>query len=578
MKRTAAIFALCLVLFSTAFVAGKGPARTTGFPDSLRSVYLYTEGIKQNAIAGDSLRAKEFFLEAVRRDSAYAPAWYELAAGGWFEPAEAVEMARRAYRLDTANKWYHQFYGQTLLLAERYGEALQVFRDLRERDPKNPDTYRILAALYDQAQMPFSAIATLDSAELRFGRIPLLSAMKRRMLVATNQLDKAIDEARALVETDPYEDRHHVVLADLYALAKQDSLALGEYDRALQIDSTNLATLGSLADFYNSRHDYRALLNVTKRMFLVDAMPLEAKVDRFEQLTADTRFYREFYFQLNDLASTLAIRYPRDRRVVELYANHLIASGELDEALALYKLHLGDTPPVESYYRSVIDIESYLKRPDSVDRYVTRALELFPGKAEFHLAKGNVLNYTGQYDDAIEAYKRSLRHAATDSLRSVVWGLIGDTWHRQAEATEGHKRRKAVAESYKAYDRSLCYQADNTLVLNNYAYFLAVEGRDLERALEMSSRVVALTDNNPTYLDTHAWVLFRLGRTAEARKIMQQAVSLDTQQSPELLLHYGDILDALGERFLAEVYWRKALEKGYDASEIARRIESGKKE
>lgn len=578
MKRTTAITALCLALFSSAFVAGKDTRPAPDYPDSLRSVYLYTEGIKLNAIAGDSLGARELFLQALGSDSTYAPAWYELAAGGYYPPAEAVDMARRAYRLDTANKWYHQFYGQTLLMDGRYGEALQVFRDLRDRDPQNPDNYRILAALYDQAQQPFSAIATLDSAEVRFGRIPLLSAMKRRMLVATHQIDKAIDEARALVETVPYEAEHRVVLADLYALAKQDSLALAEYERALRIDSTNLRTLSSLADYYNSRHDYRALLSVTKRMFALDAMPLEAKIERFGQFTADTRFYREFYFQLNDLASTLAIRYPRDKRVVELYANHLIASGEMEQALALYKLHLADTPPEESFYRSVIDIESYLRRPDSVDRYVTRALELFPGRAEFHLAKGNVLHYSKQYDKAVEAYKRSLRHAATDSLRSVVWGMIGDTRHQQAETSEGSKRRKAAAESYKAYDRSLRYWTDNTLVLNNYAYFLAVEGRELERALEMSSRVVALTDNNPTYLDTHAWVLFRLGRTAEARKIMQQAVSLDTQQSPELLLHYGDILDALGERFLAEVYWRKALEKGYDAAEIERRIERAKKE
>ena len=53
------------------------------------------------------------------------------------------------------------------------------------------------------------------------------------------------------------------------------------------------------------------------------------------------------------------------------------------------------------------------------------------------------------------------------------------------------------------------------MVLNNYAYFLSLEGRELEKALTMSSRAIALTDNNPTYLDTHAWVLFKLGRTAE---------------------------------------------------------------
>lgn len=123
------------------------------------------------------------------------------------------------------------------------------------------------------------------------------------------------------------------------------------------------------------------------------------------------RFYREYYPQLNTLASTLAVRYPQDRRVVELYAKHLIASGELEQALALYKLHLDDQPPVEEYFRSVIDIESYLQHPDSVNRYIGRALELFPGQVDFHLSKGHTLNYSKQYPQAIKAYKQSLGYA-----------------------------------------------------------------------------------------------------------------------------------------------------------------------
>ena len=68
----------------------------------------------------------------------------------------------------------------------------------------------------------------------------------------------------------------------------------------------------------------------------------------------------------------------------------------------------------------------------------------------------------------------------------------------------------------------------------------------------MSSRVVALTDNNPTYLDTHAWVLFKLGRTDEAKKVLQKAVALDGQKS-HCADGYGDILHELGEQFMAEI-------------------------
>lgn len=76
--------------------------------------------------------------------------------------------------------------------------------------------------------------------------------------------------------------------------------------------------------------------------------------------------------------------------------------------------------------------------------------------------------------------------------------------------------------------------------------------------------------------EEHPWVLFKLGRVDEARKIMQQAVALDAQESAALLVHYGDILKALGENFMAEIYWRKALEKGYDAGRIERRITESK--
>ena len=166
----------------------------------------------------------------------------------------------------------------------------------------------------------------------------------------------------------------------------------------------------------------------------------------------------------------------------------------------------------------------------------------------------------------------------------MIWGFIGDTWHQKATAGEQDidnnfaravrkgSFRADMKQCYKAYDHSLRYDPDNAMVLNNYAYFLSLEGRELEKALTMSSRAIALTDNNPTYLDTHAWVLFKLGRTDEARKILQKAVALDGQKSPELMVHYGDILHLLGEQFMAEIYWRRALEKGYDARQIEQRL------
>lgn len=592
MKRRAFLLFVSCTLFSAAFVAGKGPQPSlptpdSAWPDSLHSVWYYTEGLKRNVISGDTAEARRLLREAIRLDSTYAPAYFALGTGNLAaSPDEAVAMARRAWTLDTANLWYERNYGQTLLMAGRYPEALERYRRLVDKDPRDPDHFRLLAALYELQRNPYMALVTLDTAELRFGRIPYLSAMKRRLLVATNQLDKAIAETRALVDESPYDTENRTVLASLYGLAKRDSLARAEYAAILAIDSTNLSALMSLSDFYNDRHDFRSLLAVNQRLFSLDEMPVEEKIKRFGIFTSDNRFYREYYPQVNTLASTLAIRYPKDRRIVELYGRHLINSGELEQALALYKLHLADTPPQESYYRWVIDIESYLQRPDSVNRYVEEALRTFPEQADFHIAEGNIHSYAGRHDEAARIYKQSLRYADNDSLRGAIWGLVGDAYHQRAEAVlkqaqkEGTSAaprvrasaRKAMKSCYDAYERSLRYYGDNALVLNNYAYFLALDGEHLDRALAMAERAVELTGNNPTYLDTQAWVLFRSGRAAEAKKIMQQAIALDGRASAELLVHYGDILHALNENFLAETYWRKALEKGYDAEEIERRI------
>ena len=222
---------ICL-LFSTLFVAGKGNNITSEYHDSLRSVYLYTEGVKQIRINGDSIKGDSCFTAAIRLDSNYAPAYYELAASRFNNKNidHAIELSRKAYQLDTTNKWYLALYGRSLLVGQEYETAVGVYQKLYKLDPNNPTNYSILASLYEQAQQPYSAIAILNTAEERFGRIPILSEMKRHLHINTGQYDKAIEEAEKLVEIVPYEIENHVVLGKLYGIKGQDSLAIAQFN------------------------------------------------------------------------------------------------------------------------------------------------------------------------------------------------------------------------------------------------------------------------------------------------------------------------------------------------------------
>lgn len=549
--------------------------------DSLheRDVF-FAEGIKQAYIRRNTTAAKAAFEKAAQSDSTYGPAWYELSClTSTSSPSKSLRYAQRAYLTDSSEKWYLLRLGQAQIGEERYRDAIHSYTRLQTMDAYDPDIYRILSLLYEQEEQPFSAIAVLDSAEIRIGHVEELTRMKFRLLVNTRQYDRATAEAHELIEATPYDATNHLMLADLYARQHKDSLAKQCYDDAFRIDSTDLATLSACADYYNEQHDYRKSLFYVRRMFDNADMELADKLSYYDRIVSDKNFYTDYYLQVNDLASTLALRYPQDSRVVNRYARHLIYSGMLDDALAYYKTHLDDSPTQIGYYNEVIAIENYLDRPDSVAHYLSRAMEIFPYDVGLRLQKGHLLYFAEQYEQAQAIYHETLRTIdCPDSTRSVIWCIIGDTYAQMAEQQEKSDAPKRVAsytrQCLDAYKRAVRYDENNANALNNYAYRLSLLGENLEQALKMSSRANDLERSNPTYLDTQAWVLYRLGLYAEAKRYMQRALSLSQSDSAVLWLHYGDILIALDEKFMAEIYWKKALEGGYeDPDAIVERIQ-----
>ncbi len=559
-------------------------------PDSLRAAYHYTNAIKRATIHQDTAAARKLYNEALSLDSLYAPANYQMAQLLLKEPgheAEAAEYARRAYEQDSTNHWYADTYARSLVLGNRYDDALPLYRRLLKIDANNPDNYRILAMVYQQRKQPYSAISVLDSADMRFGKIPLLSNMKRNLLISTGQMERAIDEAKENYDAAPYEQENVLSLAETYAAAKKDSLARITFEQALAMDSTSVMALGAYADFCSQQRDTKGYLGTLQRLYALDEFPLQRKIDLFNHLTQDRKFYGNNYYAFGGMVTAMALRHPTDKRVVDIYGDHLIAGGDLDGALAHFKLHLDDEPKQLDYYMAVIDIEDYKNRTDSVDLYLQRAVQHFPDDPALYIRKANRQYIKGDLHGSVATFEEAYAIAPTDSLRGQIRGYIGDTYHAMVERlrsgseadTTGYrirlKEKKALKLCFESYEKSLALQESNAMVLNNYAYFLSEETNDeelLEKAMKMSARAIHLEKGNATYLDSFAWILYKLGRLEQARTHMRQALSLDTSKSPELPLHYGDILFALNERFMAETYWKRALEMGANKQEIEQRL------
>ena len=521
---------------------------------------LYAEAIKHSTIHHDTIAAMTAIEALLQQDSNYAPA-LNLLSRLTRVAKNAAEYAEKAYNSDTTNRYYLEDYGNALIQANEYGKAIPIFKKMVVKSTE-PDHYRILALLLDNNKNTTEAVSVLDTADLRFGRIPQLGRLRQYFLLKTGQTLAAEADARNAVEKAPYLAENHIALAEIYAIMRRDSLAIVSFKNAIAIDSLAIEPWAAFADYYQKRGNKGSYLTILERIINSNQVPLKSKIEEWKMLTNDINSYRRFYSQYDTIIKQLYIHHPESKEVAILYIQHLIASGKIKESLTLCKQLIDyKSPKIEDFTR-VIEIENHLNRPDSVQRYTDLALKAFPNNIELLHMRGALALQGKEYDKAIGFYNEALRHTDNDTLRSSLWGAIGDVEHQRND-----KKR-----SYKAYEKALRCFADNATALNNYAYFLSLDNSKLERALTMATRANEVSKNNATFLDTKAWVLYKLGRYAEAKKVMQQALSLDSSSSHEYALHYGDILHALGEEFMAKTYWRKALERGADKEEIEKRF------
>jgi tetratricopeptide (TPR) repeat protein len=99
--------------------------------------------------------------------------------------------------------------------------------------------------------------------------------------------------------------------------------------------------------------------------------------------------------------------------------------------------------------------------------------------------------------------------------------------------------------AWRAFEQYVKLRPDDWGMLNNYAYYLAERGVQLEKAEQMSRRTVEAEPDNANSLDTYAWILHLLGRDAEALPYMEKAVRLDPK-SDTLRQHLDTIKKTVG--------------------------------
>jgi tetratricopeptide (TPR) repeat protein len=127
-------------------------------------------------------------------------------------------------------------------------------------------------------------------------------------------------------------------------------------------------------------------------------------------------------------------------------------------------------------------------------------------------------------------------------------------------------QQKNFTKAIQTYERALARQPKFWVAANDLAFLLsenATSGRDLDRALDLANKALALQPDNATILDTIGWVYYKKGNTGKSVDYIGR-VQAKYPNSPVINYHMGMALFKSGKRDKAKEFLRKALDSKED--------------
>lgn len=538
----------------------------------------------------DQRKYDYFFLEAMRLkekkeyDSAFgllqhcldinpsaSSALYEIAQYYMFlrQVPQGQAMLEEAVENAPDNFWYSQGLATLYQQQNDTVKAIKLLEGMAERFPGKQDPLFSLLDLYGRSEEYEKVIYTLNRLEDKMGKNEQLTMEKFRIYLQMKDDKKAFHEIESLVAEYPMDLRYQVILGDVYMQNDKKQEAYDTYRKVLAAEPGNAMALFSLASYYDQTGQKELYEQQLDTLLLNKKVPAETKLNVMRQLIVQNEQEGKDSIKVINLFNRIMQQDVDDDQIPMLYAQYLLSKG-MEQASIPVLEHVVQIDPTNKAARLML-LGSAVKKEDykQVIKICEPGIEATPEALEFYFYLAIAYNQAERQDDVLAICRKALEHVADVSDKKVIadfYSIMGDVYHT----------KKQMSEAYAAYDSALVYDPSNIGALNNYAYYLSVERRDLDKAEEMSYKTVKAEPNNSTYLDTYAWILFEKGNYAEARIYIDDAMKNDGAESDVIVEHCGDIYYMTGDVDGALKYWKQALEMGNESKTLKQKIEKKK--
>ena len=543
-----------------------------------------------NLTAEEQRKFDYYFLESVRLkmqreyDAAYellqhcldinpesAAALYEQAQYCLMlkKPEQGQSSLEKAVRNAPDNFWYSQGLVSLYVQRNEQEKAAALLEDMAARFPGKLDPLYGLLDIYNRQGNYDKVIDVLNRLESKSGKSEQLSMEKFRIYVQKKDMESAFREMESLVEEYPMELRYKVILGDVYLQNGKKDQAYAIYQSVLAEEPDNAMVMYSLASYYEETGQTELYRKQLDALLMNRKVSSATKAGVMRQLIAQNEREGRDSTAVIRLFDRILQQEQEDAQVPMLYAQYLLSKG-MDEACRPVLQQVLDIEPTHTAARMTL-LGDAVRKNDYAEiiRLCEAGVEANPDRLEFYFYLAIAYNSENRTDDALATCRKALQHVTKDSKKEIVsdfYSIIGDAYHTKCQ----------MEQAYAAYDSALIYNPMNIPALNNYAYYLSLERRDLDKAEEMSYKTIKAEPNNATYLDTYAWILFEKGNYAEARIYIDNAMLADGEKSSEVVEHCGDIYYMTGDVEGALKYWKKALEMGSQSETLKKKISQKK--
>ena len=548
--------------------------------------------LAQSSLTSEQQRKYDyFFLEAMRlkekKDYASAfgllqhcldihpnaaSALYEVSQYYMFlrQVPQGQEALEKAVANAPDNYWYSQGLASLYQQQNELDKAITLLEQMVVRFPAKQDPLFNLLDLYGRQEKYDKVISTLNRLEKHMGKNEQLSMEKFRIYLQMKDDKKAFQEIESLVQEYPMDMRYQVILGDVYLQNGKKQEAYDVYQKVLAAEPDNPMAIFSMASYYKQTGQEELYQQQLDTLLLNKKVTPDTKVGVMRQMIVENEQADKDSTQIIALFDRIMKQEQDDPQIPMLYAQYLLSKNMEAESVPVLE-QVVDLDPTNNAARMML-IGAAVKKEDykQIIKVCEPGIEATPDALEFYYYLAVAYNQAEKPDSVISICKRALEHKTADGKKEIVsefYSILGDMYNTQ----------KQMKEAYAAYDSALVYNPSNIGALNNYAYYLSVERRDLDKAEEMSYKTVKAEPNNATYLDTYAWILFEKGNYAEARIYIDNAMKSEGGDKSDVIVeHCGDIYYMTGDVDGALTYWKKALEMGSESKTLKQKIEKKK--